>query len=366
MNQTNPSILVAMSGGVDSSTAAALLKQQGFHVKGLYMDMGLAHKNRLDSEGRIVNDKTDAQRIADQLDIELQIVDFRDSIRQVIDYFIAEYRHARTPNPCIMCNRKLKFGRILQFAESIGTDQIATGHYARILNESGQFQLCRASNHAKDQSYALFGIGYQNLPRIRFPLGDFSKDAIREMAQQMDLPVHDKGDSQEICFVPDDDYVRFLEELAPDLKQSGKIIDTRGNILGNHQGIYRYTIGQRRGLGIALGIPAYVVDIDARNHTVTLGNNDDLLRETLVVENTCWMLSTPPGEPFHATVQIRYNHRGSPATVIPHPETNSATVQFNVPVRAVTPGQAAVFYQNTQVLGGGWIASSSDFKSFQM
>ncbi len=352
MNNQSTTVMVAMSGGVDSSTAAALLLQQGYQVMGINMDFGLFRE--INDVSDTVKPSEDAQKVAEKLGIELFCVDFQQNLQEVISYFLDEYRHGYTPNPCIMCNRKLKFGKLLQLAQSHGADFLATGHYARIQHDQDEVRLLRGIDRSKDQSYALFGIGRENLGKIMLPLGGYDKQDTRKMAAELDLPVHDKEESQEICFIPDDDYVGFLLEKDSGLARPGKIIDSDGNILGEHEGIFRYTIGQRRGLGIALGEPAYVTHIDVENNTVTLGKGEELEKDRLRAGNVIWLIDPVPSEPFEGNIQIRYNHRGAAGKIVPI-DDKRVEVIFDEPVRAVTPGQAAVFYQGDRVIGGGWI-----------
>ncbi|MBN2375190.1 MAG: tRNA 2-thiouridine(34) synthase MnmA [Sedimentisphaerales bacterium] len=369
------SVLVAMSGGVDSSVAAALLLQQGYRVVGVFMCLGFADQTFSHQGCCSPQDARDAKEVANQLGIQFHVMDFQNEIEEVITYFVDEYRRGRTPNPCIMCNTHLKFGKLFEYANACNLNYVATGHYAQIIDtdqresptgnraesQVGHKALCRGLDAGKDQSYALFGIERNRLQRILLPIGQYHKEQVRQLARQMQLPVHDKGESQEICFVPDDDYAGLIAQRAPDIVQPGKVIDTSGKVLGEHQGVFHYTIGQRKGLGIALGEPAYVVKLDAQTNTVVLGSCDDLFSRHLRATNVNWLI--PPADlhqaPFDATVQIRYNHRGAPAKVQPvlnaqgYPDT--VEIEFTDPISAITPGQAAVIYQNNQLLGGGWI-----------
>lgn len=351
-----------MSGGVDSSVAAALLQRQGYEVVGVFMCLGMAPEQ----EGRqggccSPEDARDARNVAGQLGIQFEVVNFQKEMDTIINYFINEYRHARTPNPCIHCNRQMKFGKLLELALMEDAQFVATGHYARINTHNNQIQLCRGVDSDKDQSYALFEVERNALNQMLLPIGAYHKNEIRELAAGMNLPVHDKSESQEICFVPDDDYVSLLTARAPELCREGPVVNTQGEILGTHQGIFRYTIGQRRGLGIALGEPAYVVRLDARTNTVVLGSREDLMGRKLRASNVNWLIDDVPREKFSATIQIRYNHKGAPGTVKPIIDTDGRVrevdVEFDAPVSAITPGQAAVFYidGNHQVTGGGWI-----------
>jgi len=377
-----------MSGGVDSSVAAGLLVQQGYDVTGAFMCMNLGQPTSNDSSENppetpsphdnaagpssepaatkpanqtccSPQDGADARAVATRLGAGFFVLNFGRDLQTVVDYFVAEYARGRTPNPCVICNSRLKFGKLLSYARAAGMDAIATGHYARIEQLEGQARLLRGVDDSKDQSYALFGIRREDLASVMFPNGQYTKQEIRDFARQMKLAVHDKSESQEICFVPDDDYPAFVAERAPELVRPGKVVNTAGEVLGEHQGVYRYTIGQRRGLGIALGEPAYVVRIDAASNTVVLGNGNDLLRKELEVTGVNWHADRQPDVAFEAMVQIRYNHRGERALVRPTLDEagalSRASVRFYEPARAVTPGQAAVFYEGDAVVGGGWI-----------
>ncbi len=355
----NRSVLVAMSGGVDSSVAAGLLKQEGYQVSGLFMRLG---QNRGSSEDQQLAED-DARRVADVLDIELITADFRDELQGIIEYFVEEYRCGRTPNPCIMCNRRLKFGKVVDYAVDNGFGYSATGHYARMMETDIGMRLARAVDMSKDQSYSLFGMGYERQSRVLFPTGHYNKSEIRNIAKDMGLLVHDKGDSMEICFVPDDDYIALLAELAPELDRPGKVIDTSGKVVGDHMGVHRFTIGQRKGLNIPLGYPAYVVDIDAESNTVVLGDKQSAYSKELYAEDMIWLAKEPPREPFRACVQVRYNNRNAASgEIIPIWEggeySGKMQVVFDEPVLAVTPGQASVVYDGDFVMGGGWISSS--------
>ncbi len=356
-------VLVAMSGGVDSSVAAALLQRAGYDVTGVFMCLGQAQSPDRPHPGCCSpQDAHDAKEVAALLGIRFHVLDFRNELEEIIDYFVDEYRRGRTPNPCVMCNTRLKFGKLIEYADMIGADYVATGHYGRIETIGGQKRLCRGVDNSKDQSYSLFGIGRDKLSRILLPLGEHSKGHVRTLAGQMNLPVHDKGESQEICFVADDDYARLVAERAPELCRAGEVVDTSGKVLGRHQGVYRYTIGQRRGLGIAMGAPAYVISLDEASNTVVLGSREELMSRRLWAGKLNWLVDPIPTEPFWAAVQIRYNHRGAPGKVTPIVNDRGiydrVVVDFDQPVTAVTPGQAVVFYDDQIVLGGGWIEKS--------
>ncbi len=351
-----------MSGGVDSSVAATLLLEQGYDVAGLFMRVGAAlpEPAGTDCESKphhqgcsSPNDADDARRVAGLLGIPFDVLDFRDDFEELIGYFVDEYARGRTPNPCIICNMRMKFGKIAAYADSIGAAYIATGHYARIGQRDGRRLLMRGRDPAKDQSYVLFGLDPAVLPRVKFPVGELTKDQVRERAGRLDLPVHDKPESMEICFVPDCDYVRLVRERRPEAFVPGDVIDRTGQVVGRHTGICRYTIGQRRGLGISRPNPIYVTRLDATTHTVTIGEADALLCSALTASQAKYFIDSADA-PFRAAVKIRYLHKASPAVVYPRPDGNVRVV-FDEPQRAVTPGQAVVFYDDDLLIGGAWI-----------
>jgi tRNA-specific 2-thiouridylase len=347
--------LVAMSGGVDSSVAAALLKQAGYQPIGIFMCLGQAgYGTDGDSSGCCSpQDAADARVVADKLGIEMYVLNLGSEFKSIIDYFVAEYSVARTPNPCILCNSRIKFGKLLRHADSLGIRCIATGHYARTAEFGGSRAIFRNGTRAKDQSYVLFGIGRQELDRLRFPLGELAnKDQVRKIAKDLGLKVHDKPDSQEVCFVPDNDAAAFLRMKAPALFKQGRFIDSNGKTLGYHDGFARFTIGQRRGLGVAAGERLFVTKIDPDTNTVTLGPRDRIYGNQLDASDANWHCDVP--ERFEAIVQIRYNHEGVPATVTLTGNGNFH-VEFKERVSAITPGQAAVCYDGDRLLGGGWI-----------
>jgi tRNA-specific 2-thiouridylase len=339
-------VFVAVSGGVDSAATAALLCQQGYHCSGVFM---ITHDGGQTAQA-------DAEQVCRTLGIELHVLDFRREFDEIIGYFTSEYRQARTPNPCVLCNRLMKFGRLWQFAASQGADFIATGHYAQIRRINGTPGLYQAQDASKDQSYVLSMIRRDTLNHILLPMAELTKDKTRQLAAQFGLHIHSKADSQEICFIPDNDYAGLLRRLCPDIQRPGDVVDKNGTLLGRHEGIFQYTIGQRRGLRIAMGEPVYVVGLDSQTNTVILGPREELLSTGLTAAPMNWLIDIPLN-PFKAMVKIRYNHQGSPATV--YPETDSVRIVFDHPVSAVTPGQAAVIYIPTelgmQVAGGAWI-----------
>ncbi len=351
-------VLLAMSGGVDSSVAASLLLEAGYEVTGVFMCLGSAPYGQAAGSGESQGccspqDAADARRVAETLGIELYVLNFTDAFERIIDYFAAEYARGRTPNPCIHCNSLIKFGRLVQRADSLGIRYVATGHHARMANGA----ILRGKARRKDQSYALFGIARENLPRILLPVGEVDdKGRIREIARRLGLNVHDKPDSQEICFVSDEaGYIELLRSRAPDGLKSGKIVNSAGEVLGEHDGFGRFTIGQRRGLRVAAGVPMYVTKIDPDTATVTIGPREEVLARRLSASGANWHCDVS-GE-FDGIVQIRYNHAGV-AGRIRIIDENTFDVEFAEPVPAVTPGQAAVVYDGDRMLGGGWIDSS--------
>ena len=396
-------VVLAMRGGVDSSAAAVLLQQQGYEVIGLFMRSGateetvcrvetsaaaassdpLAAKTTTVTEAvrkttplptlPIVNSKAnkqgccsatdaaDARRVADVLDIPFHALNFSDAFGRIKDYFVDEYLAGRTPNPCVMCNNWLKFGKLWDFAVSVGADRIATGHYARIQLMNGQPALIRGRDQTKDQSYVLAGINRNILDRILFPVGDFYKPAIRELAGQAGLRVATKPDSQEICFIPDNDYVGFLERYRGRPEMSGDFVDAQGRIIGKHAGYDQFTIGQRRGLGVTFGEPRFVIRIEPETHRVVLGTHDELACSDLEADRLSWLIDDVP-ETFECLAQIRYQHTASVAR-IERLAADQIRVRFAEPQFGVAPGQALVLYEGDRVLGGGWIRQSPPTKA---
>lgn len=349
-----------MSGGVDSSVAAALLKEQGHDVIGITMrvwDPSTCGVPEEDAEASCCSpdDVRDAGRIADQLGIPFYVVNFEDEFRQlVINDFISEYYQGRTPNPCVRCNELVKFGLLLEKARELGADYLATGHYAQVeKGGDGFFHLLKGLDPKKDQSYFLFALSQEQLARTLFPLGGITKQEVRALASRFELRVAEKGESQEICFIPDDNYVRFLEAEEKSEDLSGAIVDQQGKVLGHHHGTYRYTVGQRRGLGIAWKEPLYVLGVDAKRREVIVGPHDQLYKKGLTAGGVNWMMPRPTEE-FSTTCRIRYRHQAVPCRVIPLPD-NRVEVFFTKQEKSVTSGQAVVFYDENRVLGGGWI-----------
>jgi tRNA-specific 2-thiouridylase len=338
-------IMVAMSGGVDSSVTAALLQQQGHEVQGMTMRVW---------DGP-VDVAVDARRVADQLGIPFHLVDLREEFqRRVVKPFCNEYLRGRTPNPCVLCNQAFKFRLLLEQAQALGADQLATGHYVRVLQREGRYLLAKGHSAHKDQSYFLFTLTQDQLSRVCFPLGEMNKDQVRDKARELQLSVAGKSDSQDICFIPDGDYIGFLEGQCGSADRSGEIVHVDGQVLGRHEGTYRYTVGQRRGLGLAWTEPLFVVRIDAAQRQVVVGERHHLDARELIVSDCNWIIAEP-FEPLRCRVRIRYRHREAPATVTVLGEGRCRVV-FDEPEQGITPGQAAVFYEDDLVLGGGWIA----------
>jgi tRNA-specific 2-thiouridylase len=350
-------IVVAMSGGVDSSVTAALLKERGHDVMGLAMrvyDPGSCQEGETKTCCS-ARDIRDARSVAAGLDIPFSSWDVRREFeREVIEPFVEEYRSGRTPNPCVLCNSRIKFHLLLEKARSLGAEAVATGHYARIGQAEGVPTLERGRDRAKDQSYFLFEIAAGSLPEILFPLGEMTKEEVRRRARQLGIEVADKEESQEICFVPGDDYGSFVEGRLPRRTVSpGPIIDSAGRRLGTHRGLVHYTVGQRRGLGIAAGNPLYVTALRSSDNAVVVGPPVDLARRSFTVDGVNWLVERSDRR-FRADVKIRSRHEAAPASVLPR-GSHSCRVEFDKPQRAVAPGQAAVFFDGERVTGGGWI-----------
>jgi tRNA-specific 2-thiouridylase len=378
-----------MSGGVDSSVAAALLKRAGHDVIGVFMRHGDREPTACSSKETIqtgsapalatlpivqarldhkqgccsASDAEDARRVAQQLDVPFYALNLSEEFDRIIDYFVDEYLGARTPNPCVMCNNWLKFGKLFEYADSVGAEFVATGHYARIdsSGESNEFTLRRGIDGSKDQSYVLFGVDRKFLPRMQLPIGEYRKSEIRGLAQNLGLRVADKRDSQEICFVTSGHHSEFVRarrrnrgDSETDIANTaGEIVLTDGTVVGAHSGIEAFTIGQRKGLGVAMGEPYYVTRIDAEQRRVTIGLHDELARIELTANRVNW-LTARRGESFRGLVQIRYNSEATPATIEPRGET-AFRVSFDSPRHGVSPGQAVVCYDGDRVVCGGWI-----------
>ena len=350
-------IVAAMSGGVDSSVAAALLADEGHDVVGLSMQL----YDQQEGEVRFgscctLDDLQDARSVASVLGIPHYIVNFEQQFdTHVVSPFVEDYAAARTPIPCVRCNGDLKFTNLLDRARGLDAKSVATGHYARVERTSkGKFVLKRGVDRAKDQSYFLFTLTQDQLAWTRFPLGTRSKPEVRAYAEARRLPVAHKPDSHEICFVPDGDYVSFVERRAPEAVRPGSIRDTHGRLLGRHDGVHKFTVGQRKGLGVSTAVPLYVVALDAVSSTVTVGPRETLERSTLTASEVNWIAGHPPVGPLRVTAQIRHRHPEAPATAQAL-EDGKVRVEFDEPQAAIAPGQAVVLYGGEQVLGGGWI-----------
>ncbi len=347
-----------MSGGVDSSTTAWLLKEKGYDVIGATMCIGTMDST---SSGPArccsLADIEDARRVALQLGIPFHVFHLRDEFEsKIIQYFCDEYKRGRTPNPCILCNEKLKFGSFLSRALDLGADYIATGHYAKLeYHESmRQYLLKKGADQRKDQSYVLFSLTQDQLRHSLLPLGEHRKEEVREQAAHVGLQVHDKPESQEVCFIHDTSYHSFLRERLRESIEPGPIVDLQGQIMGEHKGIAFYTVGQRRGLRLAKGKPLYVIGIDRNRNTLIVGEEREVYADTFTIDSISWINARETSSSFSAQVKIRYNHPGSEATVTPKAK-EELEVRFKNPQKAITPGQAAVIYDGDRVLGGGWI-----------
>jgi len=357
-------VVLAMSGGVDSSVAAWLLRESGHEVIGLFMRHGQEWPARDCVEHGTparpkrgccsAADAADARRVADMLGIPFYVVNFQQEFDRIVDYFVREYTAGRTPNPCIVCNTWLKFGKLIEYADSVDAEFVATGHHARLAAVGTQeVALCRGQDAAKDQSYVLFGIPRHLLPRLKFPAGEHQKEEIRRMARGLGLRVAAKRDSQEICFVPERDHARFVRERRGGTDTGGEIVTTDGKVVGRHDGVEHFTIGQRKGLAVAFGARRYVVRIEPDSRRVVVGAREDLARQHLTASGANWLVDEPGG-PFRCGVKIRYRSPGIDATVEPL-SGGRFRVEFAEPCYGVAPGQAAVCYGGDRVLGGGWI-----------
>jgi tRNA-specific 2-thiouridylase len=356
-------VVVAMSGGVDSSVAAALLKEQGYDLIGVTMVLSCTTSSS-DRSCCSMSAAADAKKVADILGIPHYTLNFKDEFkRDVIDNFIEEYKNGRTPNPCIRCNQLIKFDLLLKKAEELGAKFVATGHYARIesrkqsaVSSQPEYILKKGIDNKKDQAYVLYRLNQETLQQVLFPLGEMTKEDVRKRAKELKLPVADKKESQEICFIEDDDYVRFLKEKVPEAVKPGPILDREGNVVGEHEGIAFYTIGQRKGVGAHKGQPKYVIGIDPVKNAVIIGDDEDTLKSELKAEAVSFISGEIPSEPLAVTAKIRYNSTEAEAVLLPGGEGNGVRVEFEEPQRAVTPGQSVVFYKGDEVIGGGIIS----------
>jgi tRNA-specific 2-thiouridylase len=367
-------VLLAMSGGVDSSVAGHLLRERGHEVVGVFMRHGEHSPARCASQGGqgsgalpvvdtgrghkqgccSATDAQDARRVADHLGIPFYALDLEEEFGRIIDYFVDEYTAGRTPNPCVMCNNWIKFGKLFEYADSVGAEFVATGHYARLTRDASSGpRLRRGRDRSKDQSYVLFGVARDLLERMRLPVGQYRKDQIRALARQLGLRVAEKRDSQEICFVTSGHHGPFVEARRGARDTAGEVVTTAGKVVGAHPGIERFTIGQRKGLGVALGEPYFVVRIDAPTGRVIIGPRDELARTELYARRANWLVD-PPDRAVPCEAQIRYNSKAVSATVQPLDRAR-LRVQFDQPRYAIAPGQAVVCYDDDRVLCGGWI-----------
>jgi tRNA-specific 2-thiouridylase len=360
-NYYRPRVVVAMSGGVDSSVAAALLVEQGYDVLGMMMRLwsepGIgpaAPLNRCCTPDQMA----DARRVADKLNIPFYVVDIQDYFRKtIVQFFIDEHTAGRTPNPCIECNREIRFHYLLERALALDADYLATGHYARVVKTENGYELRKGVDAAKDQSYVLHVLGQKELGQVLFPVGDYEKTTIREMARKFNLPVAQKSESMDLCFLGDGDYRRFLNDYAPAATAPGPIMNKAGEEIGRHSGLPNYTIGQRKGLNIAAGEPLFVLQKDVSRNALIVGTREETDQYTLKARQVNWTIGERPIEPIEAQVKIRYKARAIPAVVTPY-GNDEVTVTFKEPVFGITAGQGAVFYEGDVVLGGGIIALS--------
>lgn len=342
-------VVMAMSGGVDSSVAALLLKEQGYDVIGATMHLWDEHASQ--AESGVV---AEARKVASRLDIPFHAFDLEPAFRRhVVEPFCADYLNGQTPNPCILCNQYLKFGQLLDLMQGLGADFLATGHYAGRVSVDGYYQVRKGKDLKKDQSYFLFSLNQKQLRRCLFPLGELNKQQVRDYASRLNLNLADKKESQDICFIPDGDYAAFLARERCTDNLGGDIIHVSGKVLAQHQGIFHYTIGQRKGLGIGWSEPLYVVAINAAERQVVVGEKEHLSRNELFVSHCNWNILLPE-KTFSSFCRIRYRHSEMPAQVEPLGD-GRARVVFDEPQEGITPGQAAVFYEGERVIGGGWI-----------
>ena len=355
-------VVIGMSGGVDSSVAAYLLKKQGYDVVGVTMQIWQDEEIAVQEENGGccgLSAVDDARRVAQKLDIPYYVMNFKKEFKEnVIDYFIQEYLEARTPNPCIACNRYVKWEALLKRSLEIGADYIATGHYARIKKlPNGRFTLQQSAALAKDQTYALYNLTQEQLSHTLMPAGEYTKEEIRKIAEEAGIPVANKPDSQEICFVQDNDYAKYIENMTGQKLPEGNFVDLEGNVLGKHKGIIHYTIGQRKGLGLAMGRPVFVVDIRKDTNEVVIGDNADVFAKGLIADKVNFMsIPSLEGE-MRVRAKVRYNHRGADCTIRMIGEDKMECI-FDEPQRAITPGQAVVFYEEDYVVGGACIICS--------
>jgi tRNA-specific 2-thiouridylase len=350
-------VVIGMSGGVDSSVAAYLLKEQGYEVIGIMMKLSPDNPDYEENEGGCcsISAANDARRVSDVLDIPFYVMNFKDAFKtNVIDNFIDEYMEGRTPNPCIVCNKVIKFEAFLRKAKALGADYIATGHYAKIEKIEDRYLLKKSDDDKKDQTYALYSLTQEQLSHTLMPCGDYTKPEIRSIAEKIGLEVYRKKDSQEICFIPDNDHGSYIKKYSGREIKIGEFVDKKGNVLGLHKGIVYYTIGQRKGLGIALGKPVFVTDINPITNQVILGDEEDIFKTTLIAKDLNLIMFDKIDLSLRVTAKIRYSAKPQLATLIPL-ENNRVKVVFDEKQRAITKGQSVVFYLENTVVGGGII-----------
>ncbi|MDQ0148128.1 tRNA 2-thiouridine(34) synthase MnmA [Eubacterium multiforme] len=350
-------VVVGMSGGVDSSVAAYLLKKQGYDVIGITMQIWQEDKEYEEREGGCcsLSAVEDARRVCEKLDIPFYVLNFRDSFKnKVIKYFVQEYIDGKTPNPCIACNKHLKFDELLRKARGIGAEYVATGHYAKIEERDGRYLLIRSDDDKKDQTYALYNFTQDQLAHTLMPCGEYTKDKIREIAKEIGLAVHNKKDSEEICFIPDNNHGRFIKEERPNEVKPGNFVDSKGNILGRHKGIVYYTIGQRKGLGLALGKPVFVIGINPKKNEVVIGSEENIFKTDLVAKDVNFIPFDELKEDMEVQAKVRYAARPADAIISPLKD-GKVKVSFKDKQRAITKGQSVVFYDGNVVVGGGII-----------